>query len=182
MFKGTVSVICDLPFIEWHVWFTTIPFKPLLSQGLRRYSRNRASVHYNLEQWALNLQLCRWGRGGRQGLNCKNAWEVGKDFLQVLHLICDTCTKSWHSYQSWLLCHMLTLVPKLTVIPNLDTCTKCNYKIHPPLLMLLIESGVQSNQLYNMKTIYPHLSRLIFALPPLPTNEGIHFIVVQIEF
>ena len=77
---------------------------------------------------------------------------------------------------------MLTLVPKLTVIPNVDTCNKYNYKIHPPLLILLIESGVKSKQLYNMKTIYPHLSRLIFAFPPLPTNEGILFIVVQTEF
>ena len=33
-FKGTVSIIStDLPFIEWHLRFTTIPFKPLIDQG-----------------------------------------------------------------------------------------------------------------------------------------------------
>ena len=33
-FKGTVSIIStDLPLIEWHLRFTTIPFKPLIDQG-----------------------------------------------------------------------------------------------------------------------------------------------------
>ena len=30
LLKGTASVIlCDLPFVKWHVQITTIPFKPL---------------------------------------------------------------------------------------------------------------------------------------------------------
>ena len=33
-----VTLNDHLPFIEWHVQFTTIPFKPLLDQGFRRYS------------------------------------------------------------------------------------------------------------------------------------------------
>ena len=38
-FKGTLRIIsCDLPFIAWHVWFTTIPFKPLSNQGFCMYS------------------------------------------------------------------------------------------------------------------------------------------------
>jgi len=37
--KATVCVISnDLPFIEWNVRFTTIPFEPLLGQGLLKYS------------------------------------------------------------------------------------------------------------------------------------------------
>ena len=54
--KGTVAVITsDLPFIEWHVRFTAIPFKPLSDQEFNRYSYlfggklsanwNRANVH-----------------------------------------------------------------------------------------------------------------------------------------
>jgi len=36
--KESVSVISsDLPFVEWNNRFTTIPFKPLLNQGFRRY-------------------------------------------------------------------------------------------------------------------------------------------------
>ena len=39
LIKWTVRVISsDLSFIEWHVRFTTIPFRPLLDQGYDRYS------------------------------------------------------------------------------------------------------------------------------------------------
>ena len=93
MFKGTVSVICDLPFIEWHVRFTTIPFKPLLGQGLRWYSYLEIKCQETVRVYTVTSSTQSSAVQMRQWLNCKNAWEVGKDFLQVLHLICDTCTK-----------------------------------------------------------------------------------------
>ena len=36
--KKLYVISSDLPFIEWHVRCTMNPFKPLLDQGIRRYS------------------------------------------------------------------------------------------------------------------------------------------------
>ena len=57
--KGTVSVISsDLPFIEWHVRFTTIPLKPLLDLGFGRYSylSNRKSSAKKPRQCTYTVQ------------------------------------------------------------------------------------------------------------------------------
>ena len=63
---GTVSTISsDLTFIEWHVRFTTIHFKPLCDQGFRRYSYlyiGKISVK--------KLRECTLARSGEYSIDC----------------------------------------------------------------------------------------------------------------
>ena len=63
--KGTVQVISsDLPLVEWHVRFKTLPFKPLSVQGWNNHSVFAKSFSSCWTNWAGILKGHSWLAGG----------------------------------------------------------------------------------------------------------------------